>query len=66
MAAVTCNLDLAASVIKKAAQDKAVYDVDETLTPAFALRRKHREVRSIGVFFKLAFPQLYLTWLKLL
>jgi len=43
VAVVSANLDLAASVIKRAAQDKAIYDVDETLSAAFQLRQRHRE-----------------------
>jgi len=36
----TDNLDLGCSFIEKAATDKAVHDIDETLTSALALRRK--------------------------
>jgi CCR4-NOT transcription complex subunit 1 len=36
----TDNLDLGCSFIEKAATDKAVHDIDETLTSALAVRRK--------------------------
>lgn len=48
-AVVASNLDLACSVIKKAAQDKAVFDVNETLSAAFNLRRRHREVSTVFI-----------------
>jgi CCR4-NOT transcription complex subunit 1 len=37
------NLDVACNIIKTAAQEKAVKDIDVNLTPAYATRRKHRE-----------------------
>ena len=40
------NLDVACNIIKTAAQEKAVKDIDVNLTPAYAARRKHREVSS--------------------
>ena len=49
-AVVASNLDLACSVIKKAAQDKAIFDVNETLSSAFNVRRRHRE-RSTQPFW---------------
>lgn len=50
-AVVAANLDLAASVIKRAAQDKAIYDVDETLSAAFQLRQRHREQNNNQPFW---------------
>ncbi|KAJ3143084.1 hypothetical protein HK101_003252, partial [Irineochytrium annulatum] len=40
---VADNLDLACSVMEKAAADKATLDIDETLAGAYLNRRKHRE-----------------------
>lgn len=40
---VSDNLDLACSIIEKAAMDKAVPEIDEGLAPAFAARKKHRD-----------------------
>jgi CCR4-NOT transcription complex subunit 1 len=43
------NLDVACNIIKTAAQEKAVKDIDVNLTPAYATRRKHREVSNLSV-----------------
>ncbi len=37
------NLDLGCQLIEKAALDRAVLQIDEFLTPAYTLRRRHRE-----------------------
>ncbi|CAM9404481.1 unnamed protein product [Chrysoparadoxa australica] len=37
------NLELGCMLIEKAATEKAMRDIDESLGPAFATRRKHRE-----------------------
>ena len=37
------NLDLACTLIEKAATEKAVRDTDDALTAAFLSRKKHRE-----------------------
>lgn len=39
----TDNLDLGCMLIEKAATEKAVRDMDETLAPALSARKKHRE-----------------------
>ncbi|KIJ29884.1 hypothetical protein M422DRAFT_214789 [Sphaerobolus stellatus SS14] len=39
------NIDLCCAAIEKAAMDRAVADVNENFTPAFDLRRRHREHR---------------------
>ncbi|PWN20718.1 Not1-domain-containing protein [Microstroma glucosiphilum] len=44
------NLELACSVIEKAAMDKAMPEVDEGLAPAYGARRDHRQ-RSRGFFW---------------
>nr|CDI56008.1 related to CDC39-component of the CCR4-NOT complex [Melanopsichium pennsylvanicum 4] len=44
------NLDLACSVIEKAAMDKAVPEVDEGLTNAYSSRREHR-TRGRGYYW---------------
>jgi CCR4-NOT transcription complex subunit 1 len=41
---VADNLDLACSVMEKAAAEKAIPDIDESLAAAYISRRKHREV----------------------
>lgn len=41
------NLDIACNIIKTAAQEKAVKDIDVNLTPAYASRRKHREAGQL-------------------
>ncbi|CAJ0849761.1 6099_t:CDS:2, partial [Entrophospora sp. SA101] len=41
---VSDNLELACSVIEKAAMDKAVPEIDEALSTTFSNRKKHREV----------------------
>lgn len=40
------NLDVACSVIKKAAMEKAAKDIDVNLAPQYAARRAHRDSRS--------------------
>ncbi|KAI8604517.1 CCR4-Not complex component, Not1-domain-containing protein [Dissophora ornata] len=40
---VNDNLDLACSVIEKAAMEKAIPEIEESLTNAFNARKKHRE-----------------------
>ncbi|EST08344.1 CCR4-Not complex, Not1 subunit, domain of unknown function DUF3819 [Kalmanozyma brasiliensis GHG001] len=47
------NLDLACSVIEKAAMDKAVPEVDEGLTNAYSSRREHR-ARGRGYYWDTA------------
>ena len=37
------NLELGCALIEKAATDKALRDMDESLAPAFAQRRAYRE-----------------------
>lgn len=41
---VADNLDLACSVVEKAAAEKAIPEIDESLATAYLNRRKHREV----------------------
>ncbi|KAI9365956.1 CCR4-Not complex component, Not1-domain-containing protein [Zopfochytrium polystomum] len=43
---VADNLDLACSVMEKAAAEKAISEIDEALLAAFISRRKHREQRA--------------------
>ncbi|KAF9965878.1 hypothetical protein BGZ70_003892 [Mortierella alpina] len=40
---VNDNLDLACSVIEKAAMEKAIPEIEESLASAFTIRKKHRE-----------------------
>ena len=40
------NLDLACQAIEKAAMERAIADVDESFTPAYEARRRHRQVRK--------------------
>ncbi|KAI8608596.1 CCR4-Not complex component, Not1-domain-containing protein [Chytriomyces sp. MP71] len=47
---VNDNLDLACTVMERAAADKSVAEIDETLAPAYLNRRKHRE-RSSQPFY---------------
>ncbi|KAJ3175056.1 hypothetical protein HDU87_006452 [Geranomyces variabilis] len=47
---VADNLDLACSVLEKAAAEKALPDIDEALSSSFVNRRKHRE-RSNQPFY---------------
>jgi CCR4-NOT transcription complex subunit 1 len=44
---VTENLEIACSAIEKAAMERAVMDVDETLAMSFENRRGHREVGDV-------------------
>jgi len=44
------NLDLCCTLIEKAAKEKAVRDVEESLAPAFAIRRKHREQTGLPYY----------------
>merc|ERR1712185_261590 len=46
----TDNLDLCCTLIEKAAKEKAVRDVEESLAPAFAIRRKHREQTGLPYY----------------
>ena len=41
------NLDIACNIIKAAAQEKAIKDIDVNLTPAYISRRKHREAGQL-------------------
>ncbi|KAJ3024175.1 hypothetical protein HKX48_005578 [Thoreauomyces humboldtii] len=50
---VADNLDLACSVLEKAAAEKALPDIDEALSTSFVNRRKHRE-RSNQPFYDMA------------
>lgn len=43
------NLDLACTLIERAATDKAVRDTDEQLASAFLARRKHRERLQVEI-----------------
>lgn len=45
------NLDLACSMMEKAAAEKAVSDIDEILAGGYNLRRKHREQRISQPFY---------------
>ncbi|KAJ1569392.1 hypothetical protein HK405_005645 [Cladochytrium tenue] len=59
---VADNLDLACSVMEKAAAEKAVVEIDEALATAYLARRKHREQRGsqpfydVGVFTATRYP----------
>jgi len=48
---VNDNLDVACSVIKKAAMEKAAKDIDVNLAPQYAARRAHRDSRSQQPFW---------------
>ncbi|EGF78328.1 hypothetical protein BATDEDRAFT_35788 [Batrachochytrium dendrobatidis JAM81] len=50
---VSDNLDLACSVMEKAASDKAISEIDESLASSYMNRRKHRE-RSNQPYFDMA------------
>ncbi|KAJ3214619.1 hypothetical protein HDU67_001427 [Dinochytrium kinnereticum] len=50
---VADNLDLACSVMEKAAAEKATHEIDESLASAFINRRKHRE-RTNQPFYDVA------------
>ncbi|CAO3623766.1 unnamed protein product [Mucor hiemalis] len=47
---VADNLDLMCAVIEKAAMEKVTMEIDEALSAAFALRKKHREQRPNQTF----------------
>ncbi|KAK9362606.1 hypothetical protein V1504DRAFT_487975 [Lipomyces starkeyi] len=49
-AAVNEHLDAACSIIQKAASDRAKADLDELLASAYAMRRRHRELRPNQTF----------------
>ncbi|GFZ43225.1 hypothetical protein JCM24511_00944, partial [Saitozyma sp. JCM 24511] len=48
---VSDNLDVACSVIKKAAMEKAAKDIDVNLAPQYAARKAHRDSRSQQPFW---------------
>jgi CCR4-NOT transcription complex subunit 1 len=48
---VSDNLDLACSVMEKAAAEKSIPDIDESLMSSFVSRRKHREQRNGQAFY---------------
>lgn len=41
---VADNLELACSIMEKTAAEKSTGEVDDALSPAYLVRRKHREV----------------------
>ena len=43
------NVDIACQVIEKTAMDRAVVEIDETLAPAYEVRRVHAEVCIINL-----------------
>ncbi|KAL1410914.1 CCR4-NOT core subunit cdc39 [Vanrija albida] len=45
------NLDVACDIIRKAAMEKAVRDIDVNLQPQFAARKAHRDARSQQPFW---------------
>lgn len=47
---VNDNLDLACRVVEKAAQDRAIPEIDETLAQAVEARKRHRETRPSQAF----------------
>jgi CCR4-NOT transcription complex subunit 1 len=49
--AINDNIDLACSVIEKAAMEKATQEIEETLAAAISARRAHKERRSDQPFF---------------
>ncbi|BFZ65241.1 CCR4-NOT core subunit cdc39 [Saitoella coloradoensis] len=51
MVTVSDNLDLACSIIEKAAMDKAVPEIDEGLAPAYLARAQHRQERPGQPYF---------------
>ncbi|KAJ3415017.1 hypothetical protein HDV05_005662 [Chytridiales sp. JEL 0842] len=51
---VADNLDLACSVMEKAAAEKAIAEIDENLAAAYISRRKHREVFKLRITLQLA------------
>ncbi|KAJ3305272.1 hypothetical protein HDV03_001870 [Kappamyces sp. JEL0829] len=48
---VADNLDLACSVMEKAAAEKSIPEIDESLANCFMSRRKHREQRTAQPFY---------------
>ena len=53
MVIVTENLELASSIVKKIAREKAVPEIDEALASSFSNRKKHRE-RTGQPFYDMA------------
>ncbi|THH15893.1 hypothetical protein EW146_g4659 [Bondarzewia mesenterica] len=45
------NLDLACSMIEKAAMDRAIADVDESFAPSYEARRRHRQTSRGSLFW---------------
>jgi CCR4-NOT transcription complex subunit 1 len=43
-ATVEDNIELACSIVERAAAEKAIPEIDEILATSFSNRRKHREV----------------------
>lgn len=43
--AITDNIDLASTIIQKAAVERAIQDIDELMAPQLAIRRQHRELK---------------------
>ncbi|QSL65151.1 hypothetical protein MERGE_002456 [Pneumocystis wakefieldiae] len=50
MLIVSDNLDLACSIIEKAAMERAIPEINENLSTAFANRKRHKEMRSRHLF----------------
>ncbi|KAF8431772.1 Not1-domain-containing protein [Boletus edulis BED1] len=53
---VADNVEVACSVIEKAAMERAVADVDEGFATSYEVRRRHRELRSGQAFWDPAAP----------
>lgn len=51
-ATINEHLDAACAAIQKAAVDKAIADIDDVLAPAYAVRRRHRELRPNQPFIE--------------
>ncbi|CDK28728.1 unnamed protein product [Kuraishia capsulata CBS 1993] len=49
--AINDNLELASSIIQRAAVEKAIQDLDDMMLPAIAARRQHREARTEQPYF---------------
>lgn len=47
---VNDNIDLACQIIEKAAQERAIPDIDEGLNQAYQVRKRHRELRTSRPF----------------
>lgn len=43
---VNDNIDIACQIIEKAAQERAIPDIDDGLSQAYQLRKRHRELRT--------------------